>query len=327
MKTLKEIRATLPVYPLELDKPDIGRWQAGNAGVDYVHHFDSGVPGPHVMINALTHGNEVCGAIAVDAFLRAAVRPVRGRLSFSFANVAAYDQFDPTDPDGTRYIDQDMNRVWSADVLDGPLDSVELRRARDLRPIIDDVDYLLDIHSMHEKAAPLILTGPLDKAITFASKVDAPAHLMIDAGHSAGTRLRDYGGFGDPASAKNALLVECGQHFERASRDVALDTASRFMVATGVVDRQTVEPWLLAGEKLRPMSIRVTDAVVAESMAFRFDDDYLGMEVIAKAGSRIATDGEREILTPYDDCVIMQPSLRHLGKGVTVVRLGQLVER
>lgn len=327
MKTLQEIRAMLPVYPLELEKPDIRIWQAGNTGIDYVHTFDSGVPGPHVMINALTHGNEVCGAIAVDTLLRHGLRPVRGRLTLSFANVAAYDRFDPADPDGTRYIDQDMNRVWSESVLDSAQDSAELRRARALRPVIDSVDYLLDIHSMHEKAEPLILTGPLDKAIAFAREVGAPAHLMIDAGHAAGKRLRDYGGFGDPASPKNALLVECGQHFERASRDVALDTSARFLMATGLVDRSSVAPWLRTEETIKPLSIRVTDAVVADSMDFRFAADYLGMEIIPKAGSPIAYDGGRQISTPYDDCVIMQPSLRHLGQGVTVVRLGRLVDR
>ena len=67
MMTLEALRATLPVYPIELQKPDIRWWKTGTHGVDYVHTFDSGVPGPHVMINALTHGNELCGAIAVDA--------------------------------------------------------------------------------------------------------------------------------------------------------------------------------------------------------------------------------------------------------------------
>ena len=92
MMTLEALRATLPVYPIELHKPDIRRWKTGTHGIDYVHTFDSGVPGPHVMINALTHGNELCGAIAVDALLAAGVRPARGRLTLSFANVEAYER-------------------------------------------------------------------------------------------------------------------------------------------------------------------------------------------------------------------------------------------
>ena len=36
----------------------------------------------------------------------------------------------------------------------------------------------------------------------------------------------------------------------------------------------------------------------------------------------IATDGEREIRTPYDDCVPIMPS-RRLARGQTAVRLGR----
>jgi predicted deacylase len=54
--------------PIELSPPDIAPYRNGNTGVDYVHVFDSGVPGPNVMIQALTHGNEFCGAIALTGF-------------------------------------------------------------------------------------------------------------------------------------------------------------------------------------------------------------------------------------------------------------------
>ncbi len=323
MMTLEALRATLPVYPIELHKPDIRRWKAGTHGIDYAHTFDSGMPGPHVMINALTHGNELCGAIAVDALLAAGVRPAHGRLTLSFANVEAYERFDINDPDATRFIDEDLNRVWSADKLDGPGNTLELRRARELRPVIDTVDYLLDIHSMHEKAEPLMLTGPHPKGVALGRQVGAPSHLMIDAGHAAGRRLRDYGGFGDAASPKNALLIECGQHFERVSRDVALDACARFLVALGTVDASTVSEWLGMAPALEVRCIRVTDPVVAKSTAFRFVDDYRGMETIARAGTVIASDGESNIVTPYDNCVLLQPSLRHLAPGVTVVRLGK----
>ena len=33
------------------------------------------------------------------------------------------------------------------------------------------------------------------------------------------------------------------------------------------------------------------------------------------------------IVTPYDNCVIVQPSMRHLGVNVTMMRLGRLLDR
>ena len=51
---------------VELDPPDLSPYAAGNTGIVYVTRFDSGRPGPHVVLNALMHGNEICGAIALD---------------------------------------------------------------------------------------------------------------------------------------------------------------------------------------------------------------------------------------------------------------------
>ena len=73
-------------YPVELTAPDIEPYRKGNTGIEFVTSFDSGVPGPHVAINAITHGNEICGAIALDALLKQGVRPVKGKLSFAFVN-------------------------------------------------------------------------------------------------------------------------------------------------------------------------------------------------------------------------------------------------
>ena len=54
----------------------------------------------------------------------------------------------------SRFVDEDFNRVWVEDRLDGEESSVELRRAREVRPILDDVDMLLDIHSMGTSRGP-----------------------------------------------------------------------------------------------------------------------------------------------------------------------------
>ena len=115
-----------PDFPVELVAPDIVRWRAGNAGVAYVHSFESPEPGPHVLITALVHGNEICGAIALDRLLADGLRPARGRLSLAFVNVAAYQGFDPADPLTSRCVDEDFNRLWAAEVLDSPRQSVSL---------------------------------------------------------------------------------------------------------------------------------------------------------------------------------------------------------
>ena len=310
-------------YTVELEAPDLRPYRAGNCGIDYVTSFDSGKAGPHLMLAGLTHGNELCGAIALDWLLRRGVRPLTGRLTLAFMNVEAYARFDRENPRASRCVDEDFNRVWSPEVLDGARDSLELRRARALRPLVDRVDALLDIHSMQHATPPLMLCGLTGKARELALSLGTPAHLMCDAGHAAGRRLRDYGGFGDAASAKNALLIECGQHWAQSSATVAIDAALRFLLHFGAIDAAFAAPHLMP-LPAAPRVVEVTQAVTIQSDAFRFAAPYVGMELIERAGTVIGYDGEVPVATPYDNCVLVMPSMR-LRKGETAVRLGRIV--
>jgi predicted deacylase len=312
----------MPPIAIELQAPDIRPHRASNTGTDFIHSFDSGKPGPHVLVNALTHGNEICGAIVVDRLLRRGLRPVRGRLTLAFANVEAFLRFDPANPYATRFVDEDFNRVWTPATLDGPRRSVELDRARALRPFIDAADYLLDIHSMLEPSPPVMICGPLEKGIRFAFDVGVPRNIVSDTGHSNGTRMRDYGGFGDPASPKNALLVECGQHWERSSERVAWQTLWRFLRTLGVAEPEAavreIEP-AQAPQRL----IRVTEAVIANSPAFRFARSFTGLDVVPHRGDVIAWDGDQPVRAPYDNCVLVMPVPNNVKTGLTAVRLGR----
>ncbi len=311
---------------VELTAPDIEPYRAGNTGIDYVTTFDSGVAGPHVLVTALTHGNEICGAIALDRLFRAGRRPRHGKLTLAFDNFAAYQRFDPRVPVASRFVDEDFNRLWSPATLDGPRQSTELARARALRPIVDAADYLLDIHSMQYATAPLMLAGTLDRSVALARQVGIPELIMCDAGHTAGPRMRDYGGFGDPGSSKTALLIESGQHWERRAAEVATDVMLRFLIALGIVTREDAQP--LAGPDFdaqpRQRIIQVTEAVTITSDSFEFVQDFRGLEVLSPRGTLIGRDNGREVRTPYDDCVLIMPS-RRLAKGQTAVRLGRFV--
>lgn len=318
-------------FPIELTPPDIAPYRAGNAGVDYVHVLDSGRPGPNVMVQALTHGNEFCGAIALDWLMRENVRPARGRLTLAFANVEAYGRFDFDDPDASRYIDEDYNRVWADEALFGPRDSAELRRARQLQPFVDAADHVLDLHSMHEPCRPIMVCGTVDKNADFAREVGVPADLLLDTGHPAGLRMIERGGFGDPASGKRALLIECGQHWEKSAAEVAIDTLVRFLRTTGAVDAAWAQARLRLPAPAEQRLVRVTEAVVARSTGFRFLVPLEGLGVVEEKGTPIAEDtdpasGERIVWrAPYDRTVLVMPSLKHLRPGNTQVRLGRFV--
>lgn len=309
-------------YPVNIDAPDISPYRKGNTGVDYVTTLDSGKSGPHVMLSAVVHGNELCGAIALDFLFRHQVRPVAGKLTLAFMNVAAFDTFDKSNPTLSRYVDEDFNRLWTREVLDGDRDSVELRRARAVRPIVDQVDYLLDIHSMQHTTVPLMMCGPEEKGRRLARALGSPEHVVSDAGHAAGRRMRDYAGFLDPSSPRNALLVECGQHWEPASVAVAKEIALRFLAHYETVTPEFVAEHLPKAPLPQQQIVEVTGPITIETDNFRFTERFLGMEVIEKQGTLIGWDGDAEVRTPYDNCVLIMPS-RRLRRGESAVRFGR----
>jgi len=135
--------------------------------------------------------------------------------------------------------------------------------------------------------------------------------------------MRDYGGFGDPASPKNAQLIECGQHWEKKSAVVAWQTTWRFLRALDVVDRERAAKEI--DDKVAPQKlVRVTDAVVANSPSFRFAREFTGLDVIERRGDVIAWDGETAVRAPYDNCVLIMPVPHNIKTGLTAVRLGRI---
>ncbi len=319
--------ATPKTLVFELAAPDISAWRAGNTGTEGVWHFDSGQPGRHVMISALVHGNELCGAWALKGLLEAGLRPARGSLTLAFCNLEAFDRFDAANHDASRFTDEDLNRQWLDERIDAG-DTIERRRAAALRPFVARADWLLDIHSMHEPSAPLLLTGVQPRNLQLARAMRSPEHIVVDAGHKDGVRMRDYGRFvlGDGAGQggdTRSLLIECGFHGDPASRAVAQDQCVRFLEQSGVLDADALAgqlPGWRLPDAPRQWALEVTGPVVATSSDFRFVEPYTGLEVIALAGTVIGDNDGVPVTTPYDDCVLVMPSVRQARAGVTVVR-------
>lgn len=312
----------------ELSPPELGSWRAGNTGVEGVWHFDSGVPGPRVMVSALVHGNELCGAWTVLGLLQAGVRPVRGALTLAWCNLAAFDRFDPRHHDASRFVDEDMNRQWMPErIADGR--TRERRRVAALRPFVEASDWLLDLHSMHEPGPALALVGLQPRNLALARQMRAPEHVVVDAGHQDGVRMRDFGRFG-AADAQHpdtrSLLIECGFHGDPASVVVARDQCVRFLDLAGTLPRDAAEP-LLPGwrqpDAQQQWALHVTGPVVARSEHFRFIGDFAGLPLVPVAGTVIGDNEGELVRTPYDDCVLVMPTARQARAGVTVVRFAR----
>lgn len=310
---LSQAGDAVPFFPVEIGVPDLSAWRPGNTGVPGFWTFEAPAPGPHVALVALIHGNEIAGAHVLAALLDATPRPAQGRLTFGFANLDAFDRFDPAAPTASRFVDEDLNRLWDPAVLDGTRDSRELQRARAIRPLIDTVDILLDLHSMLWPSEPLVLCGPSAKGRAMAMALGVPGLVVADAGHVSGPRLIDYPRFIDPNQAATACLVEAGQHWVGPTIGLAAASVAATLSYAGLAP---------PGAAQNPRCAEVTEAVTAATAGFTFNRAYRGGDVVPAQGTLIAHDGPAEIRTPYDNCLLVMPSLRP-SRGHTAVRLAR----
>ena len=313
--------AKLPQFEVRLPAPDLAPWRAGNTGIPGFTSFAAEAPGPHVLLLALMHGNEYAGAIVLDRMLRAKLRPLRGRLTLGFANLAAFDAFDPANPTATRFLDEDMNRVWDPALLDGPRHSAELARARQIRPAVEAADVVLDLHSMLWPSDPLILCGAAPRGRALAQAVGAPALAVSDRGHTNGPRLIDLPRFAGPRGEATALLVEAGQHWDPASVEMSAASIAGLLRHLGL---RHSHPCLPAPAPQPGRVAEVTQVVTAATGSFAFMRAFRGGEIIPRRNTLIALDGTEEIRTPHDECLLVMPSLRP-SRGHTAVRLARFV--
>ena len=282
---------------------DLSPYKRGNVGIDYVHRFESGKPGPHVLVNALTHGNEFCGMTAATHLLDHGVRPSIGTLTISFANVEAYQSFSVDKPFESRQLVHNLNRIWSSAWLDGPENSPELRRARELRPVVAAADHILDIHSTSQAVQPFWVYAQHERNGAAALSIGRPSvHLVMPGGMSSGTPLIAHDRHSHDDFHGVSVVVECGQHFLQCSSDLAIEVAKDFIAHFGLIQRDDVAP-----AKAPQQRFELLQTWVVKHADFRFTRPLVGFETFVK-GELIATDGGEEIRAPCDDCTILMPT-------------------
>jgi len=219
-------------------------------------------------------------------------------------------------------VEEDFNRLWGPGVLQDSSrkKTSEFIRANEVLPAVADADLLLDIHSMQKPCVPLMMAGTVDKGRELAKAVGMNMSTITDSGHAEGMRMRDYDGFSDPNSKKNSLLVECGQHWEQSSEEIAIETTIRFLNYAGIMKKGFGAEYLSSSKNKEQMRFfKVGTAITIKTDRFVFDKDWQGFDHLTK-GTLIGKDGEESIVAPYEPTVLIMPTKR-LFPGLTAVRL------
>lgn len=91
-----------------------------------------------------------------------------------------------------------------------------------------------------------------------------------------------------------------------------------------VVDRDKADAEIDQAAVPAQKIVRVTDALIATSLDYKFAEGLKGLSIVPRQGDLIAKDAGRPVVAPYDNCVLIMPTLIHVKPGLTAVRIGRL---
>ena len=131
-------------------------------------------PGPRLLVLGAVHGNEICGAHAIEQLLTeldsGALAIERGTLTLvPITNPLAHRL-------QQRIGDRNLNRNMAPSAI--PQD-FEDRLANVLCPLLDAHDALLDLHSFHTGGAPFVMIGPPNNQGVLEPFTQAEAEMQL----------------------------------------------------------------------------------------------------------------------------------------------------
>ena len=270
-----------------------------------IFEFTGNQDGPHLAVFGAVHGNEKCGPEALKRILGfindGKIKIKRGKVTFiPICNPRAYAQ-------NVRFTERNLNRFMYP--KDDP-QAYEDHLDNQICPILEQADYLLDIHSYTTQGGSFCIVGEVDQRnIDFAKSLGIPRFIhgwadalsgsddLEDQRQAIGTTeyIRNHSGVG--------LTLECGNHNHPRGADTAFQAtlnALRFLGMADIEEGLDITDLPDDGEyciKMQGAYLKMRDG--------DFTQDFKNMDHVT-AGSIVARydDGE-EISMPADGFIVL----------------------
>lgn len=252
---------------------------------------------PLIGIVGALHGNELCGLHVTDA-LKDPGHPLRkqlkhGSLVLIHGNPSATAEGRRHTRGGT-----DLNRLFDYEFMENlPRTSwkYEHHRAAQLKPLLESLDAVLDLHSATEPSAPFVIAAP--GQISIAEKLGCP---YVTWGWD-GPGLLANRVLASPLikRGKIGLSVECGQHRSSESSQMALEVTERFLHAMGVMEGPA--------PSARPCTkLEVVHRICRPTLNFRFHRSLRGFDRLSPG--ELIGEGDGVRLTAANDYHVLLPN-------------------
>jgi len=306
-----------------------------------IGRYGDAAAGPTLVVTGGLHGNEPAGVVALGRVFRELEqrRPkVRGQLLGLVGNSCALAQ-------NTRFVDEDMNRVWTKAGVEAlrrqapARDHSEQREQRGLLAILDPLleaarsdarrrALLLDLHSTSGGGPPFIVMGDTLQNRELAFALSAPVLLGLEE-NIEGTLIEYFG-----AGGNVAIVLEGGQNEDPRTADnhesavwIALVSCG-LLAATDAPDYDGHRARLRAAASGVPSVIEVVhrhDIEPQNEPYFRMIPGLKGFMQIEK-GRLLAHDGphaQAQVTAPFSGVLLMP---RYQPKGLDGFFMGRTVE-
>lgn len=278
----------------------------------------TGDDGPLLVVIGGMHGNEPAGVKGVELLLKMLeVEPItnesfefRGRIVGIRGNIQALKQ-------DQRYIDRDLNRCWSMDVIINSTDEsvAEYSEIRDVyRTIQDEIkDYkpesiiVLDLHTTSSMHGIFALPSETEGAMSIAKSLHVPVILGMTEGLQ-GTSLHFFNeaNLGVPTTT---VVFESGQHKDPLSVNRAIAGIINCMRSVAMINPKDVQhihdDILIKFTRPLPRVAKLVHTHVIEpGDDFVMNAGYANFSNISR-GEWVACDKSGEIHSPYGGRLLM----------------------
>lgn len=227
-----------------------------------LHQHHALIDGPRVLMLGAVHGNETCGALALQ---RLHTELTSGRHQIKRGTLTLLPITNPlAHAQGTRSGDRNLNRQL---VTHAQPKAFEDHLANRLLPLLAQHDVLLDLHSFHTPGQPFALIGPRDNSgpLEPFSQAEGEEALALRLGvsrfvegwldvYAQGVRQRqargidasvDYG-VGTTEAMRRlgglAITLECGQHEDPTAADRGYQAAMSALQHLEMLEGPTPSP-------------------------------------------------------------------------------------
>ena len=250
--------------------------------------------GPRVVMFSGVHGDEISGIHAVEKlffdFFTGARTLLNGSLTLVRANSEAFAA-------ERRYVKHNLNRMFR-DSYGPEIDknSYEYKRAQELKSILRECDYFLDLHSAPIAQEPFLVAE--QHAVDFYRKLGLPHIIMGWNKFSGGSTGGDAENYANAHGAKAATL-ESGSHFEKRSNDVAYRTIVTLLTLLEMIEGTTEQA---RGEA---EIIDMYAVVTKEADDFRYAGDVANFQRFARNEAFAFQNGKP--VTVAEDTILLIP--------------------